>query len=55
MQSIGPGLLAVIGFVLMCFCMYTEGEPAAIPLLLIVTAGVWYAVARIRRERTTTR
>jgi len=51
MRSIGPALLAAIGFGLMFFCMYTEGEPAAIPLLLIVVSGVWYAAVRIRRRQ----
>ena len=53
MKSIGPALLAAIGFALLFFCMYTEGEPTAIPLLAIAVAGVWYAIGRFRgRQRT---
>ncbi len=53
MKSIGPALLAASGFALVFFCMYTEGEPTAVPLVAIVGAGVWYAVGRVRgRERS---
>lgn len=51
MQSIGPALLATVGFALMFFCMYTEGEPTALPLAAIAFSGVWYAVARLRRRQ----
>lgn len=50
MQTIGPVLLAVIGLTLLLFCVYTEGEPTAVPLVLLVVSGVWYAVARFRQR-----
>ena len=55
MQSLGPAILALLGFMLMFFCMYTEGEPTAIPLLLIIISGVWYAAARIHDRRKSVR
>ena len=51
MHSIGPILLAVIGFLLLAFCVITEGEPTLVPLVLIAASAVWYAVARARRRR----
>ena len=50
MQTIGPALLAGFGFLLMLFCMYTEGEPTALPLAMILAAAVWYVVARFRKR-----
>ena len=38
----------VIGLVLMIFMMYTESEPGALPLLLIVLGTGWYLVTRAR-------
>jgi hypothetical protein len=43
-----PTLVLATGIALMFFCMYTEGEPGGIPLLLIASGIVWRLLARIR-------
>lgn len=50
MHTIGPALLATLGTLLLLFCIFTEGEPTAIPLLLLAVSGVWYAAMRLRRR-----
>ena len=55
MRTIGPALLAAIGLILLAFCIYTEGEPTAVPLVLLVVAGVWYAGMHFRRRGKTIR
>ena len=55
MHTFGPAVLAVLGFMLMFLCMYTEGEPTAIALLLIIASGLWYAVARFHVRRKSVR
>ena len=52
MQSVGPALLGVIVFLLLAFCVITEGEPTLVPLVLISASAVWFTVARIRRRHT---
>lgn len=41
-------LIVVIGAVLLLFMVTVEGEPGAIPLVLIVLGIGWYVVARAR-------
>ena len=40
------GLIITIGILLMIFMISVEGEPGAIPLLLIVTGIGWYFITR---------
>ncbi len=47
-QSLLSLLTLAIGVALMIFMMYTESEPGAIPLLLIVLGIGWFLVTRIR-------
>lgn len=43
-------LILAVGLVLVVFMIRTEGEPGALPLLLILVGAGWYLVAR-RRTR----
>ena len=47
-QKILAALTVVIGLVLMSGKIYTDSEPGAIPLLLVVLGTGWYLVARAR-------
>jgi hypothetical protein len=47
-QKVLSALTVAIGFVLMSGKIYSDSEPGAIPLLLIVLGTGWYLVARVR-------
>jgi len=39
-------LTVFLGFVLLIYMITVEDEPGALPLLLIVTGGVWFIISR---------
>ncbi len=41
-------LTVAVGFVLMLGKIYTDSEPGAIPMLLVVLGTGWYLAARVR-------
>ena len=47
-QRILSALTVAVGFVLVSGKIYADGEPGAIPLLLVVLGAGWYLVARVR-------
>lgn len=47
-QPILSALTFALGVILLIFMITVEGEPGAIPLLLIVLGGGWYLTARAR-------
>lgn len=49
-QRIALGMLA-IGLALLAYMVTVEGEPGALPLLLLALAGGGYVVARQRARR----
>ena len=42
----------VIGALLMAFQIYSDSEPGAIPLFLVVSGIAWYLIARARSRRS---
>jgi hypothetical protein len=47
-QKILSALTIAIGFVLMSGKIYTDSEPGAIPILLVLIGTGWYLVAQVR-------
>ena len=47
-QKMLSALTVAVGFVLMAGKIYADGEPGAIPMLLVVLGAGWYLVARAR-------
>lgn len=47
-RLVGPLVLLALGGLLLVYMVLVESEPGAVPLALIATGGVWYAVARRR-------
>jgi hypothetical protein len=50
-RTLFPILVLAIGLALLAFMVTVEGEPGALPLLLITVGGIWYGLAR-RRSRS---
>ncbi len=48
MNAVVPGTILGVGLVLVAGMVWTEGEPGALPLLLVVVGAVWCALARLR-------
>lgn len=46
-----PGLITLIGIILLVFMMNTEGEPGAIPLLLIASGLIWFWTSRLGHRK----
>lgn len=46
-KIVSVGVLA-IGVALLAFCIYFEGEPGALPLLLVLVGSGWNVVTRWR-------
>lgn len=42
--------MIVTGFILLIMMIYTEDEPGAIPLLLLVIGTGWYFLTRFREK-----
>jgi lipoprotein signal peptidase len=42
------GIVSIIGALLAAMMIYTESEPGALPLALIVLGGIGYVIARLR-------
>jgi VIT1/CCC1 family predicted Fe2+/Mn2+ transporter len=42
------GIVAIIGALLAAMMIYTESEPGALPLALIVLGGIGYVIARLK-------
>lgn len=55
MQTWISAAILVIGLALMAFMIRTESEPGALPLALVLIAGVWLVVARKRARSATKR
>ncbi len=47
-QRILSALTVAVGFVLVSGKVYADGEPGAIPLLLVVLGAGWHLAARVR-------
>jgi hypothetical protein len=47
-QKVLSALTVAIGLVLMSGKVYADGEPGAIPMLLLVLGTGWYLVVRVR-------
>lgn len=47
-QKTASLLILGIGLVLLVYMVTVEGEPGALPLLLILLGGGWYAITRLR-------
>lgn len=43
-------IMIVTGFILLVMMIYTEDEPGAIPLLLLVIGTGWYFLTRFREK-----
>jgi hypothetical protein len=52
MRTAAPVTISVAGLILLTFMIVTEGEPGALPLLLLVLGAAWFALARLRRSPT---
>ncbi|PAU92762.1 hypothetical protein CK503_14820 [Aliifodinibius salipaludis] len=48
MHSLLSILTIVLGTVLLIFMIVVEGEPGAIPLMLLVVGIVWYFITRYK-------
>lgn len=46
-----PVLITVIGIALMVFMITVEGEPGAIPLMLIAIGIGWYFITKFRMRK----
>jgi lipoprotein signal peptidase len=42
------GIVSVVGALLAAMMIYTESEPGALPLALIVAGGIGYVIARLK-------
>lgn len=47
---VGPLLIACVGLGLLVYMVSVEGEPGALPLVLLALGVGWYLVARARRR-----
>jgi len=50
MHTLLSVLTLVTGIVLMIYMIYEEGEPGAIPILLVAMGVGWYSIARVRMQ-----
>lgn len=48
MRSFLPALTVLVGIALMSFKIYEDGEPGAVPLLLIAVGTLWHLAIRLR-------
>ena len=48
MYTLLSKLIMVVGFLLLVFMIYTEDEPGAIPLFLVLVGTGWYFITRFR-------
>jgi hypothetical protein len=48
MQALLSGIIMVVGVLLMTFTIYTESEPGALPLFLVLGSTIWYFITRFR-------
>jgi len=46
-RVLAPLTIASVGLVLMGLKILTDGEPGALPLLLVVLGATWYGVGRV--------
>ena len=51
LHTLVPLLIAAIGLGLLGYMISVEGEPGAVPLLLIVVGVGWFVTARFRTRR----
>jgi hypothetical protein len=49
-QKIASAIIGTIGVALLAMMVYVEGEPGAIPLLLILVGAAGYVSARMRQR-----
>ncbi|WP_166028752.1 hypothetical protein [Streptomyces chilikensis] len=52
MRTVVPVAITVAGLALMTVMIVTEGEPGALPLLLVVLGAAWFGIVRLRRDAT---
>jgi membrane-bound ClpP family serine protease len=50
-QKMLASILLVLAILLLAFTIYTESEPGALPLLLLLIGSSWYLITRYRLHR----